>query len=399
MATAKDLKGKVKANPPATAKKKTTTTAKDLKGKVTANPPSYKAPDYTQQKQATTQQDVSRQNREAQLWQSLDYSYGAQRRNSDKQFAEAYSQADRQATSRGMGRSSYNNQTLANINQRKIEAQDDIYAAQIADYQNRLLQLEQQDREEAWREREFQASREDADWNKRFQQGQLDYQKERDTRQFDYQKERDAKSDSNWEKQFAASREDTAWQQAFQQGQFDYQKTRDTVGDKRYDEQLAYQKERDTKADEQWEKQFTASREDQKWQQEYMQDEFKYKYGLAGGGAGGAGGGGYGGSSYNPGSYNPGTTTTETEADPIEEAKKLKSAVDKYQQDGQKRTAQIKAQQAIDAGKKAQADGLKRTEQLQRQAAEEAERKRKAAEAAVAKYQRDGWTKQAYYTS
>ena len=93
--------------------------------------------DFTQQPQAATAQDVDKQDARTRLWQSLDYAYGDQRRKSDEQYAQAYSQADRQALSRGMQRSSYNAQTLANLRQKGIEANNNITSEQIADYQNR----------------------------------------------------------------------------------------------------------------------------------------------------------------------------------------------------------------------------------------------------------------------
>lgn len=56
--------------------------------------------------------------------------YDRQREDTAKSYANAYSQADRQALSRGMQRSSFNNQTLANIDTQGAKAQDDIGAAQ-----------------------------------------------------------------------------------------------------------------------------------------------------------------------------------------------------------------------------------------------------------------------------
>ena len=71
---------------------------------------------------ARTQQDVDNMSKKDRLWDSLNYSYGLKREDSERQYDKAYSQADRQALSRGMQRSSYNAQNLANINQQKINA-------------------------------------------------------------------------------------------------------------------------------------------------------------------------------------------------------------------------------------------------------------------------------------
>lgn len=111
--------------------------------------------DPTKQKQATTQTDVNAQDSRTRLWQSLKQGYDVQKDNTTQEYAKAYSQADRQALARGMGRSSYNNQTLANINEQKIKALGNIDSALIADYQNRLTDLENQEKEEAWRQKQF----------------------------------------------------------------------------------------------------------------------------------------------------------------------------------------------------------------------------------------------------
>lgn len=162
---------------------------------------------------AKTKQDVENQDRRQRLWDSLDYSYGRQREESAKSFAQAYSQADRQMLGRGMQRSSYGAQTLANINKQGIDAQNDIYAAQIADYQNRLTDIENQEKED-----------------------------ERWERQFEYQQQRDTVADTQW------------------QTQFDYGKSRDTVADQQWQTQFDYQKTRDTTSDKQWKMQFDESK-------------------------------------------------------------------------------------------------------------------------------------------
>ena len=219
--------------------------------------------DPTNQKQAQTVDDVNAQDARTRLWQSLNYTYGKQREESDKQFAQAYSQADRQALSRGMQRSSYNAQTLANLQQKGIEANNNIYAAQIADYQNRIGDIEQKELE-----------------------------------------------NERWEREFAANREDAAWNKEFQTGQFEYQKTRDTIADqqwqKQYDEQLrqfnenmAYQRERSKVSDAQWQKEYEEKLRQFNEQMAEERRQFDLNYNLqasaassSGGGGGGSGSGG-----------------------------------------------------------------------------------------------------------
>ena len=131
--------------------------------------------DPTIQRQATTQGDVDAQDTRTRLWQSLGYTYGNQIRESDKSYDQAIAEADRQALSRGMQRSSYNNQTLANLANQKIEAQNNIRAGQIAEYQKGIGDLEQQEEEK--RRWEIQQA---------FNERQFDYQQKSDDQKIAY---------------------------------------------------------------------------------------------------------------------------------------------------------------------------------------------------------------------
>jgi len=197
---------------------------------------------------ARTKTDVEQQDRRQRLWDSLDYSYGKKRQDSDDSFARSYSQADRQMLGRGMQRSSYGAQTLANINKQANDARQDIYDAQIADYQARLTDIEDKEQEDA-----------------RWQQ------------QFEYQQQRDAVGDNQW------------------QMQFDYGKERDTVGDRQWQKQFNYQQGRDKVGDEQWQKQFNEN---------VRQFNVLHPQGTGSGGGGGYSGGSRGGSSGGGGKKN-----------------------------------------------------------------------------------------------
>lgn len=117
-----------------------------------ANPTATAASAKTTAQSQTDVNDMSVRDR---FWDSLNYTYGQQREASDRSFAQAYSQADRQMLGRGMQRSSYGAQTLANINQQKIDAQNNIYSQQIADYERQLYQMERdQIADEQW-QKEF----------------------------------------------------------------------------------------------------------------------------------------------------------------------------------------------------------------------------------------------------
>lgn len=192
-----------------------------------------------------TRQDVENMSAADRLWDSLDYSYGKKREESSKNYDKAISQQDRQMLGRGMQRSSYNAQTLANMRKEQAKASDDIYDAQIADYENRLHDIEREEKQ-------------DEQWQKQFDEG---------VRQFNenmgYQKERAAVQDQQW------------------QTSFDYQKGRDAVADNQWQQTFDYQQRRDTVADQHWQAEFDEGVR-----------QFDVKNGGAAGGGGGGGGGG-----------------------------------------------------------------------------------------------------------
>ena len=79
--------------------------------------------------QSTDRQNLALENQKADLQQR----YDKQRKNTAEQYRQAYSQADRQALSRGMQRSSYNNQSLSNIDLKAAEAQKDLFNEQATE--------------------------------------------------------------------------------------------------------------------------------------------------------------------------------------------------------------------------------------------------------------------------
>lgn len=205
------------------------------------------------QQQYDTTDLALRQQREG-----LQATYDKQREASAKQYAQNYSQADRHALSRGMQRSSYNGQTLANINQQASEAQQNIWDAQAAaegnidqqraqlasqlaaqmhqynasqanDAQNRYNELEQQNYDR------MQADQNRKD-NLNWQLYQAMYQGGRDeisdwqwAQGFNAQQAQNAISNQQWQQQFNAQQQQNAmqnwqWQQNFdfQQQQWEY---------------------------------------------------------------------------------------------------------------------------------------------------------------------------------
>lgn len=148
--------------------------------------------------------------------EGLQATYDKQREQSAREYAQAYSSADRLALSRGMQRSSYNSQTLSNINLRAAEAQQSISdqqasaegdideqrtllaqqlaqqlsqytASQAADVLNRIRELEEQEYDRSTAAQQYNNSL-----------AQQIYQ-------LIYQEQRDSIADQQWEREFAES--------------------------------------------------------------------------------------------------------------------------------------------------------------------------------------------------
>lgn len=88
---------------------------------------------YYDQLRLSANQSADKQNLALQQQkEGLQQTYDKQREDMAEQYKQAYSQADRQSLSRGMQRSSYNNQTLSNIDLKAAEAQADLYNEQAS---------------------------------------------------------------------------------------------------------------------------------------------------------------------------------------------------------------------------------------------------------------------------
>lgn len=105
---------------------------------------------YSQLTRAAQQQQAQNDLRLVQQRDALQAEYDRNREKAAQQYAQAYSQADRQLLSRGMQRSSYGAQTLANVALAGAQAQGDIWREQtqaenqIEDQRTQLAQqLEQ----------------------------------------------------------------------------------------------------------------------------------------------------------------------------------------------------------------------------------------------------------------
>ena len=132
---------------------------------------SYNVPGKTS---AVSANNFNPNDSKSRLWASLQTTYGNRIDQSNQQYDLNKAAADRAAGQRGMGRSSYNLATMANIDTEKAKAADRINAEMIADYNNQLTALEQREQEQA-------------NW-----QAQFDAQQEQWKQQFNYQQKTDA---------------------------------------------------------------------------------------------------------------------------------------------------------------------------------------------------------------
>lgn len=142
--------------------------------------------------------------------------YDKQREDSTKQYRQAYSQTDRAMLGRGMQRSSYTAQTLANLLQEGAEAQQDIGDAQAAAEGKIDAQRAQLAQQLAAQLGQYDAAKQ-ADILARIRELEdQEYQRELTGTQNQqnltlqlwkalYQGERDKISDEQWQKQFAES--------------------------------------------------------------------------------------------------------------------------------------------------------------------------------------------------
>ena len=142
--------------------------------------------DFTTQPQATTAEEVNNQDSRTRLWQSLNYTYGQQRQQLDKSYDQAKLNADQQALSRGMQRSSYNNAVLANLDKQRADALDNNYSQQIADYQNRIGDIEAREQEQANWQAQFDANQAAQQWQQAFSEKQFQAQQEQWKQEFNY---------------------------------------------------------------------------------------------------------------------------------------------------------------------------------------------------------------------
>lgn len=172
---------------------------------------------YDQLRQAAQQQQERNDLSLSQQKDALQATYDKQREQMQKEYNKAYSQTDRQILSRGMQRSSYGAQTLANLSAEGAKAQGDISDAQTKAANDIAAQRAQLEQQLAGTLAGYDTSQA-ADVLKRYQELQdkeYDRQQSANSTQneilakiYEYtrQQEQDALAKEQWEKQFAESK-------------------------------------------------------------------------------------------------------------------------------------------------------------------------------------------------
>jgi len=128
------------------------------------------------------QWEIDAQNKRQRLWDELSFAYSQKADTLKKEYAKTYSQAGLNALAKGMQRSSYNAQTLANIDTQKVEALNANEGEKMAAYSSGLREI---DAEEA---------------KMRQWQQQFDLEQER----LAFEREQAAQAQANWEREFEA---------------------------------------------------------------------------------------------------------------------------------------------------------------------------------------------------
>ena len=276
--------------------------------------------EFTKAQQAKTAEDVNNQDTATRLWQSLKTTYGNQMEESDKAYDKAISQQDNAMMAKGMGRSSYSGQIRANMLNDKATARNKLGESLIADYQNRIGQLEEAEaarnfqREERIAGQDFQAGqaalnrehessesaknrqfqtdlqRMNQDWQgtqnaldratqERLQRLSQDWQAEQNTQNQRWQSGENA---LNRESQARLQESSQNFQMALQKSQ-NYFNAEESAKDRaqnqsQFEAQLAETHQQNTIQNQQWQQSFNAQREqntiaNQQWEQQFIADQ------------------------------------------------------------------------------------------------------------------------------
>ena len=200
--------------------------------------------------------------------------YARQREESDAAYEKNKAAADIAALRRGMGRSSYNLQTMANIDTEKAKASQQISDKEAEAAQQFGVQLASELRNNYQWETAQNYQRERDTWSDYYQQQSLNQNQQSLNMQAQQNEIARQQADRNYN--YQASRDQVADQQ-WQQN-FEYQQGRDAVADQQWNQNFEYQQGRDKVSDEQWNKNFEYQQgrdtvSDQQWQQTFEQNQ------------------------------------------------------------------------------------------------------------------------------
>lgn len=155
----------------------------------------------------------------------LGRTYDQRRQESANQYAQAVSAADRRALSRGMGRSSYNLQTLANLQQAGAEAQEQLWQQQGEDEAHIGQQITQAGQHLAQQIQQYQQGQasDELSWvqQQQMQQNQQNYANQQWLAQFLAGQGQNAIQNQQWAMNFAQQAQQNAIQNQQWQQQFD----------------------------------------------------------------------------------------------------------------------------------------------------------------------------------
>ena len=198
---------------------------------------------------------------------SLGRNYDRQRQESANQYAQAVSQADRRATSRGMGRSSYNMQTLANLQQAGAEAQNQLDQYQTEDANKIQAQIALQAQQLGQQMQQY-ASGQASDELSWIQQQQLNDQKQQNANdqfllQFLGTQNQNAIQNQQWQQSFDAQQAQNAVQNQQWQQTFDANQAQNAVQNQQWQQSFNAQQAQNAVQNQQWQQTFNAGQNQQ----------------------------------------------------------------------------------------------------------------------------------------
>ena len=107
-----------------------------------------------------TNDEIAKMNRRERLKYDTDLQLAENLEDSDKGFAQTYSQADRTMLAKGLQRSSYGAASLGNVLKQREEARNKLRTDASALYAQGLTQIEQEEAEQARWQREYELQQE-----------------------------------------------------------------------------------------------------------------------------------------------------------------------------------------------------------------------------------------------